>query len=519
MTHNSFLHVLIPHYWIVIEERRRPDLTGRPVIIATSFLEKSAAHSTVLMADTAAQSFGVTTGMGLAQARHLCPEAVILSPELDLYRGIWDEVLALLLSYTPLVQSLGPGEAICDVTGSERLFGNPVDLAGEIVDRLETVTGLQAVAGLGSSRLVAELSGRRLAKGFAEGQGRRVAVVEPGREATFLAPLPVSMLPGIDADTLLTFQVLGLKTVGHLASLSISSLERRFGAQGKRLGEFARGRDDRMVSPAPEEPAVKVSARCDGDETDWMGPEQALIHVAERLALELSGRLREHYLAGRLLVSTVKTPRTIPGRRANPRNDPLSPIELRVIDSDDGQWFPSQEARIHSMLPQPKREGGGYLGVRKSGLLSTSERPGTDLEKPPGWSAKPEAQSVMRAMSRIETRRPVNDGKTLIELANTLMRRMYPALASRAAAPIPEIEAGMELQLEMRHFAPPEQLMLPVVDSLMGGAKDNERAERLVRQEEILRSRFGSTPFRHLTAVDPESVLEERRFTWGDGIK
>jgi DNA polymerase IV len=518
MTDPSLLHLLIPQYWITVEERRRPDLKGRPVIIASSFLEKSAAHSTVLMADTVAQSFGVTTGMGLAQARHLCPEAVILSPELDLYRGIWDEVLALLLTYTPLVQSLGPGEAVCDVTGSRRLFGNPVDLAGEIVDRLEAVTGLQSVVGVGSSRLVAELSCRGLAEGFSVGQGQRVAVVEPGREARFLARLPVSMLPGIDAGTLLTFQVLGLKTVGHLASLSVSSLERRFGSQGRRLGEFARGRDDRIVSPAPEEPAVKVSARCDGDEADWMGPEQALTHVAESLAMELSDRLRERYLAGRLLVSTVKAPRALPGRGSSLRNDCPAPVEMRVLDWDDEQWFPSQEARIHSMLPQPKREGASYLGVRKSDLLSTSDRPCADLEKPQGWSAKPEAQSVIRAMGRIETRRPINDGKTLIELANTLLHRMYPALASQAASG-PCIEAGMELQLEMRHFAPPEQLRLPVVDSLMGSAKDNPRVEQLVRQEEILRSRFGSTPFRHLAAVDPESVLEERRFKWGEGIK
>ena len=514
------IYVLIPQYWIVVEERRRPDITGRPVIIASSFLEKSAAHSTVLMADAAAQSFGVATGMGLAQARHLCPEAVILSPELDLYRGIWDEVLALLLTYTPLVQSLGSGEAVCDVTGSERLFGTPGDLADEIVDRLEAVTGLKAVAGVGSSRLVAELSGRGLAEGLAEGRGQRVAVVEPGREAGFLAPLPTGALPGIDADMLLTFQVLGLKTVGHLATLSVSSLERRFGAQGRRLGELARGRDDRRVTPAAEEAAVKVSGRCDGDEADWMGPEQALVQVAERLAVELSGRLRERYLAGRLLVSTVKVPRAIPEGGGGHRNDPLPPAEVRPSDRGGEQWFPSQEARIHSMLPQPKREGAAYLGVRKPDTALTVDGGGGAG----GWPESPGVGREARGPARDSrdqpdrTRRPVNDGKTLIELANRLLQRMYPALASQAA-PGPRIEAGMELQLEMRHFAPPEQLMLPAVDALMGGGKNTTRVEQLARQEDILRARFGSTPFRHLAGVEPECVLEERKFRWGDGIK
>jgi hypothetical protein len=213
-----------------------------------------------------------------------------------------------------------------------------------------------------------------------------------------------------------------------------------------------------------------------------------------------------------LLVSTVKAPRLVSERNVIARN--ACPAVLRSSPEAEGpdqeQWFPSQEARIHSMLPQPKRN------KLPKAVPSAAARAIPDSET--GFGTTLEAQSVVRAMSRIETRRPINDSKTLSELANTLLQRMYPTLRSQTVVGS-AIEPGVELQLEMRHFAPPEQLMLPVVESLMGGARDTPRVERLVRQEEILRSRFGSSPFRHLAAVDSECVLEERRFRWGDGIR
>ncbi|HEV3310072.1 MAG TPA: DNA polymerase IV, partial [Chloroflexota bacterium] len=142
------IHILIPHFWIVVEELRRPDLLARPVIIGDGFMEKRGGHVKVLMANAQAESFGVRSGITLAHARQLCPEAVILSPELPLYAGVWDDVMALLLTYTPLVESLGPGEAVCDVTGCERLFGAPVPLAQEITRQIECSAGLPARAGV-----------------------------------------------------------------------------------------------------------------------------------------------------------------------------------------------------------------------------------------------------------------------------------------------------------------------------------------------------------------------------------
>jgi len=137
------IHIRIPRFWIVVEERRRPELRDQPIIIGAGLLEKTAAHSSVMMANDAAEESGVQAGMSLAHARQLCPEAMILSPDPPLYRGVWDKIIAILLAFTPLVQSLGPGEAVGDVTGCELLFGNPVEMARAMVERIEETTGLR----------------------------------------------------------------------------------------------------------------------------------------------------------------------------------------------------------------------------------------------------------------------------------------------------------------------------------------------------------------------------------------
>lgn len=536
------IHILIPHFWIAVEEQRRPDLRDRPVIIGSSFLKKSAARSAVLMANLLAEDFGVHSGMALSHARQICPEGVILSPELPLYRGVWDEVMALLLTYTPLVESLDPGEAVCDVTGCERLFGEPVPLAREITRQIEATTGLPAIGGVGSNRLVAQFAAKSIdpsssiqSSCYDEWSGLQVASIEPGREADFLAPLPVTSLPEIDPQTLLAFQVLGLKTIGHLALISEAALESRFGQTGRRLARHSRGRDDRPVVAAPEAPSLSVCRPCDGG-IDGNDPHpedaRALSQLVEGLASDLSRALKKEHRAGRLVTLLLRMPRPSPGSKFAVQDvapshsilphpfamliaQPLgvqaarrfgSPGRLQGADSsahslsETASW--GQDPRIHSMLPQPPRPNGS----RPKPRLKASN-PDHELNS---GSEHPEPATTVKAMARMATNRPVDDTRTLTELAGRLLLR----LLSTSGAKDMLAEPGAELQLEMRHFAPPEQMTLPGLD----GRPVDARLPRLHRQEGILTSRFGATPFRHLTTIDLESTLSERRFRWGDGI-
>lgn len=117
-------------------------------------------------------------------------------------------------------------------------------------------------------------------------------------------------------------------------------------------------------------------------------------------------------------------------------------------------------------------------------------------------------------MTHMATSRPVNDRQTLIELARRLLFRMLSTMSSSEVLAQP----GAELQLEMRHFAPPEQMMLPGLDVHPSRRSLDPGLNRLHRQENILASRFGVSPFRHLEGIDLDSILEERKFRWGNGM-
>ena len=519
------IHVLIPHFWIVVEERRRPDLRDRAVIIGNSFLEKTAGHAWVLMANDLAESCGVRPGITLAHARQLCPEAVILSPELPVYAGVWDEVMALLLTYTPLVESLDPGEGVCDVTGCERLFGNPVSLAWEITRLIDRSLGLPAVAGVGTNRLVAQLAVKSLeatSRRFGDqesdgGIGAQVCAVRPGEEAAFLAPFPITALPEIDPDTLIAFQVLGLKTVEHVTRISEAAFGRRFGPLGRRLAKYARGWDDRAARPAPHSPAVSVSRRCDCDLVDGLEPDQVLVTLAERLASNLADALRTRNLAGRLVTLILRTSR----ERIGVESAGSGPILPHVVKASAAQappagpreqFFPNQDSRIHSMLPQPPQPGRDRVPVpvvvKRSKKTAVEAHRGRDEPEPELWNQDP--GSVVLTMARMAAGRSTNDRRMLTELSQRLLLRMLTSMTAEEMVSAP----GAELQLEIRHFAPPEQMAIPGLD----GRPLDVRLDRLHRQENILASRFGATPFRHLAAVDLDSVLSERIFRWGDGM-
>ncbi|HEV3311515.1 MAG TPA: hypothetical protein VG815_13465, partial [Chloroflexota bacterium] len=430
------------------------------------------------------------------------------------------------------------------------------------------------------NRLVAELAAHSDLAGPGGELYPGVRYVPPGREAAFLAPFPVTSLPEVDPDTLLAFQVLGLKTVEHLTRISEKAFEKRFGPLGRRLACYARGRDNRPVSPVAQAPAMRAVKRCDDDAIDGLEPDQALSRLIDLLAVDLSDALREKHLAGRLVVLLVRAQRnsavrearlrilgaensrppmrvglrpasfgsadeTHPsaeaGRQQRAMNMAQSPDEqhssaeagrqrpavdisgtAEKTESRD-QFFPNQDSRIHSMLPQPPQPGMGRSltsSGSKSRALTTHDsqtRNSQTRNSPSRDSGLADSRlpdslpgTTVRVLARMATGRPVNDRRTLSELGHRLLLRVL----AEQSAPELVVAAGAELCLEISHFAPPEQMLLPGLD----GRPTDKRLERLYRQENILAARFGATPFRHLAAVDLDSVLSERIFRWGAGM-
>src|SRR5947209_1465170 len=150
--------------------------------------------------------------MTLAQAFQQCPQGVFLLPDLPRYEAVWAEMCELMGALSPVVEPVELGQAVCDLTGCERRWGTAWEAARVLIGSIERQTGILPWAGVGSNRLVAEL-----ASSTSSPDG--ITIVPVGQERVFLTELPLSLLPGVDARLVLTFQVLGLRTIGQLAAL------------------------------------------------------------------------------------------------------------------------------------------------------------------------------------------------------------------------------------------------------------------------------------------------------------
>jgi DNA polymerase-4 len=237
----AIIHLDLDAFYASVEQQRRPELRGRPVIVGGD--RDHPGRSVVSAASYEARRFGVRSAMPLGQAIRLCPQGVVVPVDFSAYRPVSAQVFDIAHEYTPLVEPLSLDEAYLDVTGSLRRFGDARSIAEAIRERIHAVTGLHASFGVASCKVVAKVaSDLRKPRGF--------VVVEPGEEAAFLAPLPLRTLPGLGPAAERALESLGVHTLGELVARPRSVIERRLGRHaGASLWERAQGIDSSVVSP------------------------------------------------------------------------------------------------------------------------------------------------------------------------------------------------------------------------------------------------------------------------------
>lgn len=222
----------VPHFYVQVECLRAPALVGRPVIIGGRPEERGI----VIDCSPEAMSSGVSLSMSLSQAYHFCPQASFVLFEKERYLELWEEVLFVLGAFTLRIESDECGFASLDITRTTNLSTSEASLAAGMVRELVGSFGIKAKVGVGNSRFVA---------GQAAFHGRNdILVVEPGREKQFLSPLSIKTLP-IAEEVKERLTLLGLKTLGRVASLSREALVSQFGLPGNLLWELAHGIEDR----------------------------------------------------------------------------------------------------------------------------------------------------------------------------------------------------------------------------------------------------------------------------------
>jgi DNA polymerase-4 len=228
----TILHADLDAFYASVEQRDDPRLRGRPVIVGAGV---------VLAASYEAKAHGVRTAMSGAQARRLCPQAIVVEPRMSAYAEASKAVYRVFDDTTPLVEGLSIDEAFLDVRGLERLSGTPAEIAvrlrGDVLERV----GLPITVGVARTKFLA-----KVASGVAKPDG--LLVVPPGSELAFLHPLPVERLWGVGRVTAGKLRDRGITTVGEVARLAEATLVSMLGrASGRHLHALAHNRDPRPV--------------------------------------------------------------------------------------------------------------------------------------------------------------------------------------------------------------------------------------------------------------------------------
>lgn len=287
----AILHVDMDAFYASVEQLDHPEYRGKPLVVGGSV----ASRGVVAAASYEVRPYGVRSAMPMARAMRLCPHLILVSPRMSRYAEVSETIFAIFHRVTPLVQSVSLDEAFLDVTGCQRLHGDPVTIARRIRKSINLETGLTASVGVASCRFAA-----KIASDLDKPDG--LTVIRAEDLAARLAPLPVGKIWGVGPTTNRKLARLGIETIGQLRQWPLEALAAELGGSGVELRRLAEGIDDSEVLPEEEEKSVSHEHTFSSDVTDMEELEALLLEQADKVA----GRLRRNGLSGRTVCLKVR---------------------------------------------------------------------------------------------------------------------------------------------------------------------------------------------------------------------
>lgn len=288
------LHVDFDAFFASVEQQRNPELRGKPVIVGGT-----SQRGVVSAASYEARPYGVRSGMPMWEARRRCPHGVFLPVDGRTYSEYAARAREVLSRFTPRMDPASIDEAYLDVTGSIKLFGGLESLLARIKQQIREELGITVSIGVAPNRLVA-----KMASDWDKPDG--LSIVRPHELPERLFDLPVDDIPGVGEVTQKRLRQMGVHTIGQLAKVPKTLLERHFGAHGEYLWRAAHARDDAPVSwYRPEEDSRKQISREETlaqDTRDLAALEQRLLALCE----EVGRRLRRSGQRARTVTLKVK---------------------------------------------------------------------------------------------------------------------------------------------------------------------------------------------------------------------
>ena len=340
MREATILHADLDAFFASVEQRDRPELRGRPVIVGMGV---------VLAASYEARAYGIQSAMSGSRARRLCPHAIVVRPRMSAYSEASKEVYRLFGDASPVVEGLSIDEAFLDVRGLERITGSPAEIAARLRHEVHTRVGLPLTVGVACTKFLA-----KVASGVAKPDG--LLVVPPGEEQAFLHPLPVERLWGVGPITSRKLRERGLVTVGRVAEVPEPALVAMLGqAVGRHLHALAHNRDPRRVHPGRRRGSVGSQCALGRSRRSRAEVDAILIGLVERV----TGRMRKAHRVGRTVVLRVRFDDFARATRSHTLSHPTAETE-RILAVARGL--------LASLEPVVRRRGLTLVGVAVANL-------------------------------------------------------------------------------------------------------------------------------------------------------
>lgn len=285
------LHLDMDAFFAAVEQLRRPELAGKPVVIGGS--GDPTRRGVVSTASYEARRFGVHSAMPLRTALKLCPQCVFLPVDYREYSRVSSIIKGILFEITPLMEDVGIDEAYLDITG---MAEPPEETARIIKKRISGKTGLTCSIGIAPNKLLA-----KMASDLRKPDG--LTILEAKDVPNVIWPLAARKLPGVGPKTEAYLKGLGVNTVGELASMPIEELERHFGkSYGHYLHEASMGIHESPLVTSWEPKSISREETYETDTSDW----QAIAKTLAFLLRDVVDSMRQEGYAARTVTVKIR---------------------------------------------------------------------------------------------------------------------------------------------------------------------------------------------------------------------
>ena len=288
------MHIDMDAFFASVESASNPSLKGKPIIVCGNPEGRTA----VAAASYEARKYGVKAGMGLPEARRLCPKALLIEGSPKKYVTTSIKILKIISRYSDLLELFSVDEAFLDVTNTEHLFGGALRIAEEIKKRVRGDFDITCSVGIAPNKLLA-----KLAIGFSKPDG--LSEIPPEKVGAVLERTSVEELCGIGEKTKEVLNRMGIRTCGELGRFDVRKLENAFGKGGRVLYNMGLGKDSSPVQTLVHESGIKSvghSMTFDEDTNEMKLLYRHLLQMSE----QVGRRLRKHGFSGRTVTIVIR---------------------------------------------------------------------------------------------------------------------------------------------------------------------------------------------------------------------